>query len=318
MAKPKSKPAPSKKYSPDEVLERFRAKDDPELGRYAGYAASHRTKLAKVSEKEKARQEKEAQKEAEKKKQFQQAVTPEELYKDESESAIDDTEYEDDDMPSSDIKGKIFSNYQPLSSAPQPGTQGKQASTTPPPIVSPPKPSMRDLTRMFNQKFSDEKKEEEKKAAENKKEKAEKTPTKKVTKKLIKKTKTVHIPDAPVSPGKKSSAPPMPPAKKVDAKYVKQQQEALQKKQEQEEKSAEKKASADEAAKKEAEKPAATTPQPQSSGPHKRNPFRTGFWIACGIFAFLIILLILFIIAIAAIASITHVPLLENGTLVLP
>ncbi len=314
MAK-KQKPQPSKKYTPDEVLERFRAKDDPELGRYATYAASHRAKLAHLSEKERVRQEKELKKQEAQKKQFEKAVTPEQLYQETAEAAVYDAEDDDGDMPSSDIKGKIFSNYQPLASAPS----GKEAPKNVAQVSSPvsaPKPSVRDLTRLFNQKFAEQKKEEEKQPT-GKKQKKE---TKKVTKKLIRKTSKSVSTTQPASHRQlpTTSAPPLPPSKKVDAKYVKQQHEELKKQQDKEEKATEK---ADEAAKKEAEKASATThDQPPTT--HHRSPFKTGFWIMCGVFAFLIILLLLFFAAVAAISYLSGVPPVENVngsvTLMLP
>lgn len=316
MAK-KQKPQPSKKYTPDEVLERFRAKDDPELGRYATYAAAHRAKLAKVSEKEKARQEKELKKQEAQKKQFEKAVTPEQLYQETAEAAVYDAEDDDGDMPSSDIKGKIFSNYQPLSSPPSgkeaPKNVARVSST-----ASAPKPSVRDLTRLFNQKFAEQKKEEEKQPT-GKKQKKE---TKKVTKKIIRKTSKPASTPSPTThrPLPAASAPPLPPAKKVDVKYVKQQHEELKKQQDKEEKAEEQKAKADErteATKKDAEKSSAADPRHPTPDRH-RSPFKTGFWIMCGVFAFLIILILLFFAAVAAISYLSGVPLVENGTIVLP
>lgn len=319
MAKKPKPTAPAKKYTPDEVIERFRAKDDPELGRYATYAASHRAKLAKVSEKEKARQEKELKKQEAQKKQFEKAVTPEQLYQETAEAAVYDAEDDDGDMPSSDIKGKIFSNYQPLSSAPAPGKEApKSVSAQISATVSAPKPSVRDLTRLFNQKFAEQKKEEEKeKQTTGKKQKTE---TKKVTKKLIRKARPPIAGRTPQVPDQRpKSAPPLPPAKKVDAKYVKQQHEELKKQQDKEEKAAEKAEKAD--AKKEAETASAADPQSPTTDRH-RSPFKTGFWIMCGVFAFLIILVLLFFVAVAAISYLSGVPLVENVngsvTLVLP
>lgn len=324
MAKKQKHAAPAKKYTPDEVLERFRAKDDPELGRYATYAATHRAKLAHLSEKERARQEKELKKQEAQKKQFEKAVTPEQLYQETAEAAVYDAEDDDGDMPSSDIKGKIFSNYQPLSSAPPPGKEAPKNAAQVSAPASAPKPSVRDLTRLFNQKFAEQKKEEEKeKQPTGKNQKKE---TKKVAKKLIRKTsKSASTPPLAAdrtpqtADSRLKSAPPLPPAKKVDAKYVKQQHEELKKQQDKEEKAMEQKAKADEsaeAAKKDAEKTSTSNDSPSAT--RHRSPFKTGFWIMCGVFAFLIILVILFFIAVAAISYLSGVPLVENGTIVLP
>lgn len=313
MAKPKSKSAaPQKKYTPDEVLERFRAKDDPALGSYARYAASHRVKLSKVEEKEKKQQEKQQLKDAQKKKE-EKPVTPEDLYKEATDAAVYDEVYEDTDMPSSDIKGKIFRDYQPLSSAPSGKEAPKSVSAQISAPSSVPKPSVRDLTRSFNQKFAEQKKE-----TEEKKVLVKKSTAKKVTKKLIRKTKSsIDNSQPPTSDLRPKTAPPLPPSKKVDPKYVKQQQEALKKQQEQEKKEAEKKAKADEAAKKEAEKARAANDAPSVTH-HHRSPFKTGFWVMCGILAFFILLAVLFIIAIVVIASMTGTDLWQNGTIVLP
>ena len=329
MAKKQKPAAPSKKYTPDEVLERFRAKDDPALGRYANYAASHREKLAHLSEKEKARQEKEQKKEEARKKQFEKAVTPEQLYQETAEAAVYEHEDDDGDMPSSDIKGKKFSDYQPLSSAPSPGKNAENESARhsitdhrqPTPDSRPQtKPSVRDLTRLFNQKFAGQKKE-----AEEKDSKQQKKETKKVTKKIIRKTtkSTSSRPPTPDSRPPAKSAPPLPPSKNVNPKYVKQHQEELKKQQEKDEKEEEKKEKAVEekakadGAKKEAEKAAADS-RPSTADHQKRSPFKTGFWIMCGVLAFLIILVTLFFLAVVAISYLSGVPLVENGTIVLP
>ncbi len=308
MAKPKSKPAPEKKYSKEDVLERFRAKDDPELGNYARYAAAHRIELTKISEKERAKQEKEKQKDAEKKKQFEKAVTPENLYQEANDTTLAEPE-DDTDMPSSDIKGKIYRGYQPLGAAPQPGETESAPSPAPPR-----KPSIKELTATFNHKFAEPKPEKK-----EKKKQPEKKPARATVKKKIKKAgKRIpvairpHATDHPRPITNAQKAPPLPPSKKVDAKYVKEDVRKQEKEKKEEKRGEEK--TATEAAKKEAGQHRTA----ENHKPRITTHFKTGFWIACGILAFLILLLILFIMMVVIIAKFTGVNVFQNGTVVLP
>ncbi len=309
-----------------DVLAKFRSKDDKALGGHAAEAAKHRKALEKETAREKKRQEKQrikdekkrAKEEKKKAKELEKAkkavakktgkkvkdVTPEDLYGEVPEEVKDEV-YEDEDMPSSSIKGKIFKNYKPLGSAPKP--HGDEEA---PHVEAPRKKDIKELSKLFDSKFKVEKKKEEpkkeKKSSKKEKKKVKEvkkvskhTGRKKVTKKLIRKTPS------------KLKAPPIPPAEKVDPRYVKEHEREKTKEQRKEE------VHAGQEEKKQAEANAeqqAAVPVKKS----KKEHLKTGFWIALGIVGFMVLLAIIFIVAVLAIDFFTGVPVMQNGTLVLP